>query len=190
MWILNGREDIEYISKFNSKITNYSDDGKIFFGAYGPRYVAQVDYIRNILAADPWTRQAVMTIWRQNPPVTKDVPCTIMLHFIRRPITHLNLAVYMRSQDAWLGFPYDLHNFTCMQILMAADLNLQLGSFNFVQGSLHAYEKDFKIIKTLLDVPNDYVVECTPSDKLSLYTQKEKWMADYEIEKLRLKAIK
>lgn len=142
-WMIEGRNDVEWIARFNSKISQFSDDGKIFFGAYGPKLVGQIEYVVKNLESDPWTRQAVMTFWRENPPKTKDVPCTIALHFIRRPVDTLNLIVYMRSNDIWLGLPYDIHNFTCIQMLVARELNLNVGTYTQVDGSLHAYEPDF-----------------------------------------------
>jgi len=143
LWMLTGRDDVAMISFYNSKIASYSDDGLKFFGAYGPKICAQLQYIVETLQKDPWSRQAVLNIWRENPPKTKDVPCTIALHFIRRPVDTLNLIVYMRSQDIWLGFPYDVHNFTCIQLLVASILGCKPGTFTLVQGSLHLYEPDF-----------------------------------------------
>jgi len=140
-WILAGRNDLEFIQKFNSNIANYSDNGKIFFGAYGPKFVQQLPYVLKTMKKDPYTRQAIMTIWRESPPKTKDVPCTIALHFIQRPIGTLNLVVYMRSNDVWLGLPYDIHNFTCIQMIIASMLGLSLGKYTHIDGSLHLYEQ-------------------------------------------------
>jgi thymidylate synthase len=143
LWILTKRDDVEMISFYNSNIAKYSDNGKTFFGAYGPKVMNQFSYVLDVLQKDPWTRQAVISIWQENPPVTKDVPCTISLHFLQRPLGTLNLVAYMRSQDVWLGFPYDVHNFTSLQSLIASMLKCKLGTFTLVQGSLHMYESNF-----------------------------------------------
>ena len=50
----------------------------------------------------------------------------------------------MRSNDLWLGFPYDVFQFTCMQVLMSMELGIELGSYTHIAGSLHIYERDFK----------------------------------------------
>lgn len=180
-WIIQGRNDVEFLDPYNSKIKAFSDNGKTFFGAYGPKYVTQLQYVLDTLEEDPWTRQAVMTIWRENPPATKDVPCTVMLHFMRRPVDTLNLIVYMRSQDCWLGLPYDLHNFTCIQILVANTLKLKVGVFDLFQGSLHAYKHDFAKINELIDFKFPLLTETvnTPLDIMQLIAQKQKWMYDY-----------
>lgn len=151
LWILLGRDDVEMISYYSKKIKNYSDDGVKFFGAYGPKIMDQLSYVENILQQDPWTRQAVLTIWRENPPPTKDIPCTITMQFIRRPLERLNLNVYMRSQDVWLGFPYDVHNFTCLQLILASILGLEPGELRLIQGSFHIYQEHFVIVRDILD---------------------------------------
>lgn len=147
LWILMGREDVDMISFYNSKIIPYSDDGVKFFGAYGPKVISQLRYVVECLQQDQWTRQAIIGIWRECPPITKDIPCTIMMHFLRRPINTLNLVVYMRSQDLWLGFPYDVHNFTCIQLIIASILGCKPGTFTLIQGSLHLYEQDYEKAK-------------------------------------------
>ena len=147
VWMWTADDRVDWLKQFNAKIADYSDDGKIFFGAYGPRIWEQLPQVLETLKNDPWTRQAVLTLWRKNPPPTKDVPCTIMFHFMRRPIDTLNLIVYMRSNDIWLGLPYDIHNFTCIQMAVAEELGLKVGTYTQVDGSLHAYEPNFKQIK-------------------------------------------
>ena len=49
----------------------------------------------------------------------------------------------MRSNDLWLGFPYDVFQFTCMQVLMSMELGIELGSYTHIAGSLHMYKRDF-----------------------------------------------
>lgn len=186
MWILEGRDDVAYLDPYNSKIKAYSDDGVKFFGAYGPKFKGQMDYVISTLMEDPWSRQAVINIWRENPPKTKDVPCTIMFQFIRRPVDRLNLVVYMRSQDCWLGLPYDLHNFTCFQIIVANLLGIKPGKFDLIQGSLHAYESDWDKINKLCSGPLPATVTTTPTDTNMLLLQKKLWMKEYLDSKLRM----
>jgi thymidylate synthase len=148
LWVISGRNDVEYIFRFNSKIREYSDDGIILQGAYGVPYVQQIDYVVDILNKDPWSRQAILTIWKPNPKPSKDIPCTIALHFMQRPLGILNLIVYMRSNDIYLGLPYDIHLFTCIQIHVANLLGLSIGVYTHIDGSLHTYENDWSRIRS------------------------------------------
>jgi thymidylate synthase len=151
LWIMLAREDVEWIRHYSGKIAQYSDDGVTFFGPYGPKIMDQLPYVINKLKEDPWSRQAVLTIWRENPPKVKDVPCTVTMQFIQRPIGRLNLITYMRSQDVWLGLPYDVHNFTSLQKIVASLLGISPGIFTLIQGSLHAYEDNFYKIDGAMD---------------------------------------
>ena len=89
-WILDGRNDVRSLSKYMGKIKRYSDDGVRFFGAYGPKIVDQLSYCIKILVEDRDTRQSCLTIWRQNPPFSKDIPCTISLQFFYCSFCNIN----------------------------------------------------------------------------------------------------
>ena len=53
------------------------------------------------------------------------------------------MTTYMRSNDLWMGFPYDVFQFTCLQTLLAMELDVELGTYTHVAGSLHLYERDY-----------------------------------------------
>lgn len=146
-WILNGDDKVGTIAPYAPSIANFSDDGQRFFGAYGPRVIHQLSYVVRALESDQDTRQAVMTIWRQNPPKTKDVPCTVSIQWLIRGGA-LHCVDTMRSSDVWLGWPYDVFNFTMLTVailLLLRDRNgcdLQLGSLWLNAGSQHLYGRN------------------------------------------------
>jgi len=121
-WILSGDDRVATIAPYNSRIKNYSDDGKRFYGAYGPKIQDQLSYIIDKLRSDENSRQAGLTIWRECPPQTKDVPCTVAIFFIIRN-NKLNAHVFMRSSDIWLGIPYDVFNFSMLSHLVCCLVN-------------------------------------------------------------------
>lgn len=162
-WILSGDNRVETIAPYNKNIVNYSDDGVTFFGAYGPRILSQLDYVIDKLKSDADTRQAVLTIWRENPPETKDVPCTVAVHFMIRD-HKLNCHVYMRSNDLWLGFPYDVFNFSMLSHLVCCKLNafvvenggviIEPGMLYHTASSRHIYEQHFEQVEQLINQYN------------------------------------
>jgi len=120
-------------------------------GAYGPRVRGRVRKVIKELAEDPNSRQGVITVWdnysdlapwrRGSGPKPKDIPCTIGLHFmLRRGM--LNLHVHMRSNDVWLGLPYDVMQFTILQCSVANALHVEAGRYFHNADSLHMYERD------------------------------------------------
>lgn len=153
-WILTGRDDVESIEKYAPSISKYSDDGKTFTGAYGPRVIKQLNYIVDSLAKDQDTRQAILTIWTPNPRPSKDIPCTVSLQFIIRD-GKLHCIAGMRSSDAWIGYIYDIFNFSAISAYVMAELKakynirLSLGELSLVAGSQHIYERNFKQVREL-----------------------------------------
>jgi thymidylate synthase len=143
LWILFGLDDVRSISPYNKRIADFSDDGVTFFGAYGPRFLRDLRHVIKLLREDPDTRQAVINIWRPEAlwQETKDKPCTLTWQFfIRRG--KLEMIASMRSNDIWLGFPYDLFNFTQIQRYLASCLGVEPGVYVHNVGSLHLYERN------------------------------------------------
>lgn len=146
-WILTGSNLVKDIAPYNQKIAEFSDDGEIFFGAYGPKIVGQLDYVVDKLASDPESRQAGLTIWRENPPRTKDVPCTVAIFFSIRD-EMLNAHVFMRSSDLWLGLPYDVFNFSMLGHLVCGKLierglDISPGTLFLTAASSHIYKENW-----------------------------------------------
>lgn len=165
-WILSGSNRLDYHPQIREKLTRFSDDGLTLSGAYGPKIMAQTDYVINKLVEDPDTRQAVLTIWRENPRKSKDIPCTVCMQFrIRNNM--LNTTVFMRSSDMYLGIPYDVFSFSCVakfvQLAYNAETepvyNLELGSLCIFIGSSHLYSSNFDDVHKIQEadiIPVDY----------------------------------
>ena len=147
-WILSGRNDVGTLEKYAPSISKFSDDGKTFKGAYGPRISNQLDYVSDCLIKDASSRQAVMTIWTPNPEESKDIPCTISLQFMLRD-EKLHCIATMRSSDAWIGFIYDVFVFSAISAYIKAEIirklnyhthEIALGNLYLTAGSQHIYE--------------------------------------------------
>lgn len=135
-----------------SQFGRYTDGG-IFHGAYGVRVHGRIKPVIDKLCEDPWSRQAVLSIYDSRQDLgasVRDVPCTISLQFIGRD-DRLDMRTSMRSNDVWLGLPYDLHQFIALQAAIAKDLNIEVGTYVHSVGSLHAYEHDLEKIDGLGD---------------------------------------
>jgi thymidylate synthase len=146
IWILSGTDD-PWIFAYNKNLKAYTDRGKLQ-GAYGPRLrhwrgVDQLDSVRRLLLRDPSTRQAVLQIFDPARDFRgyRDVPCTLNHRFfLRRGRLHMHTT--MRSQDLWLGFPYDVFTNTVIHELMAHWVGAELGPYVHTVDSLHLYERD------------------------------------------------
>lgn len=153
-WILTGDNRVSTIAPYSKQISQFSDDGQVFFGAYGPKVEDQLEYVVKKLTEDPFSRQAVVNIWREKPPQTKDVPCTLSAQwFIRDGL--LYCVDTMRSSDIILGWPYDIFNFSMLSVGLACllrqhGLEVGLGDLILTAGSQHLYEKDEAVAEACL----------------------------------------
>lgn len=149
LWYNSKRNDWKSIEPFSKFWQKVSDDGITVNSNYGycihKKYgFDQWEIVKELLKNSPNTRHAVIHIKEarnliENP--TKDVNCTIALQFILRN-NKLDLITTMRSNDVHLGLPYDLFNFTCMQIQMAMELGVEIGTYYHNAASLHMYKID------------------------------------------------
>ena len=147
-WYFTGREDVEFISKFSpfreriggDGVTNRPAYGAIAFNRYGFDQVAQVI---DTLERDPYSRRAVIDFDVPNPErfETKDDIRAIALVFELRD-GKLDCTGIMRSDDVWLGTPYDVVFFTELQKHIANELGVGYGRYTHIAVSLHASEED------------------------------------------------
>lgn len=148
LWYLSGNKSVYEIRKYTKAWDRMSDNGLEVNSNYGwcIRYkygFDQWEYARELLRKTPETRQAVLHIKTADDKESKDVNCTVCLQFFIRD-NKLHLTTYMRSNDIWMGFPYDVFQFTCMQILMSMELGVEIGTYTHMVGSLHLYKRDLK----------------------------------------------
>lgn len=146
-WIVSGSNRLSDLTEYMKYYANFSDDGKFLRGAYGPKVVDQLPYVVDTLAADNDSRQAVMTIWRERPGPSKDIPCTVAMQFLIRSDV-LHMVTTMRSNDIVLGFTYDVFTFSMVAnavrlLLKERGIDVILGDLHVNAGSLHLYERHY-----------------------------------------------
>jgi thymidylate synthase len=160
--LLGGVSTPETVIAVGPQFKNYAEDNGIFHGAYGRRTNGQYDYAIEKLKNDRDTRQAVVTIWNpeyDNQEGKRDYPCTV-LHQFRIRDNKLNMSVYMRSNDVWLGAAYDFFQFTRVQLAMCSVLGIEPGAYAHHVGSLHIYESNYAAAGNLKKTDN---VEAVPA---------------------------
>lgn len=129
---------------------HFAEDDGTAHGAYGHRIATlchrcdQLMYVEMILRECPNTRQAIVQFWsadRDLGQIKRDLPCTLSWQFLVRN-ERLHMVCTMRSNDVWLGMPYDVYVNTCIQQLLANSLDLRLGTYTHNVGSMHLYDKN------------------------------------------------
>lgn len=167
MWVLSGRNDIEWLSHYLPRAKDFSDDGKIWRGGYGPRIrqwesgggkpfviVDQLEHVVELLRRSPGTRQAVIGIY--DPAIDTepglDIPCNDFLHFLSRAGT-LDLHIFVRSNDAMWGWSgINVFEWSSLLEIVAGMVGLDVGSLHFSVSSFHLYDKHFGKAQKIADV--------------------------------------
>jgi thymidylate synthase len=67
-----------------------------------------------------------------------DTPCTYAVQFTIVD-NKLNMCVTMRSNDLWYGFCNDQYCFSRLQLLVADELEIRLGTYFHFAHNLHLY---------------------------------------------------
>ena len=155
MWILAGRNDVEWLSYYLPRAVEFSDDGETWRGGYGPRIrhfsygeVDQLDYVVRELRANPTSRRAVIGIWDADVDVCpagaepwKDVPCNDFISFQSR-LGELHAHVFVRSNDLMWGWSgINAFEWSVLQEVIAGILGIEVGTLTFSISSLHAYDR-------------------------------------------------
>lgn len=158
LWVLAGRNDLAFLTRYLPRAVDFSDDGATWRAAYGPRIrawnqrVDQLTTVKARLDEDPNTKRAVISIFDpgQDHVETKDVPCNNWLHFMHRDgKLHLNVAV--RANDAIWGFSgINFFEWSVLQELMATATGNQVGSLAWFVGTIHLYSRHYATAERIL----------------------------------------
>lgn len=145
LWILAGRNDVAFPAKYNSKLAQYSDDGKLFHGAYGHRLRHDKDQLDAAIAKlkrEPDSRQVVLQIWDSRKDLnikSNDIPCNDMI-FLKIRHGKLRMTVLNRSNDAiWGAYGANAVQFSFLQEYLASMIGVEVGEYRQVSDSLHVY---------------------------------------------------
>ena len=163
LWMLSGSRDVEWIARFNENMRSFSDDGKVFHGAYGYRWkrhfycddephhpVDQLDVVLNLLTIDRSSRRAVIQMWDCTHDLMvdggshKDLPCNTQIYLAVRG-HHLDMTVLCRSNDIiWGAYGANAVHFSILQEYLAQILGLISGKLYQFSNNYHAYLDVFK----------------------------------------------
>lgn len=151
--LIGGVSDAEVTIRVAPQFLQFTEPNGQFWGAYGRRSRGQLAEVVRKLQADPDSRQALISLWDpwlDNIPSKRDYPCTVALGFTVHRRRRLDLNVTMRSNDVWLGLPYDLYQFNQVQHTVATLLGLEVGEYVHNAWSLHLYDSDYEAAETQL----------------------------------------
>jgi thymidylate synthase len=150
LWILAGRNDVEFLTQFNKKMSDYSDNKKTFHGAYGWRIsqngndgIDQLTKVIDMIKANPKDRRCVMSIW--DPALdlgakSLDIPCNDMIK-VDASRGKIDLTVFNRSNDMiWGAYGANVVQFSMIQEYISLMTGIPVGTYYQVSTDYHVYE--------------------------------------------------
>lgn len=181
LWMLAGRNDVEWISRYNSSFVQFSDDGVTFHGAYGHRWMDhfvqmsvleeaaddevdeqtlytpfnQLACAAQMLRDNPDERRVVISMWDPEIDlgrVGKDIPCNLQILFSINLDGALDMTVTNRSNDIiWGAYGANAVHFSMMMEVFASWVGVAVGRYWQISNNYHGYEDTFGKHASLLE---------------------------------------
>jgi len=159
LWMLAGRDDVEWISYYNKRMKEYSTNGHSFHGAYGARWRNwfDKDQLVNViyrLKNYPNDRRTVLAMWDpvhdlRSDNDYKDIPCNTHIYFKVRE-GRLDMTVCCRSNDmVWGAYGANAVHMSMLQEYIAAMIGVSVGYYHQMSDSFHAYVETLKKVENI-----------------------------------------
>lgn len=156
IWMLKGLTNIKYLTENKVRIWDEWADAD---GELGPVYGKQwrdfdgVDQITEVLAEmvrNPYSRRLVVSAWNpRDLPEMALQPCHVLFQFIVRN-GKVNLHFYMRSNDVFLGLPFNIAQYALLNALVAKTVGLEPGELVYSVTDFHLYSNHMEQAKEQL----------------------------------------
>lgn len=158
LWMLGGRNDVAYVTDYVKRMADFSDDGKVFHGAYGFRWrehfgIDQLSVITDALRKNPDDRRQVLSMWDAEADlgrVGKDLPCNLQTTFQVNVDGKLDMMVTNRSNDmVWGAYGANAVHFSMLHEYVARSIGREVGKYWQVSANFHAYLNTYEQVEEL-----------------------------------------
>ncbi len=167
LWYLKGDTNVKYLNDHGVKIWDeWADENGELGPVYGKQWVRwegkddqKINQIQNaidLLKKDPYSRRIVVSAWNVSdiqglikgktsaPPACH----TLFQFFVQN--NKLSCQLYMRSNDFFLGAPFNIAQYALLTMMMAQVTGLELGEYIHTNGDVHIYHNHFEQAKEQL----------------------------------------
>lgn len=141
-----GRGDLGRIYGAQWRGWKAKDDGRTY---------SIIDQLQNLvdgLINDPFSRRHIVTAW--NPAELDEMalpPCHILFQCNVSPDGFLDLMMYQRSADLFLGVPFNIASYAALLMYLGKLTNLRPRRLVMSMGDVHLYENQIEAAHTLLE---------------------------------------
>lgn len=157
LWFIKGLTNIDYLHNYGVTIW---DEWADKYGELGPVYGKQwrswpvfnpnieffdsIDQLKNVIQGikeQPFGRRHIVSAW--NPAEVDQMalpPCHTLFQFHVRKDDTLDVQLYQRSADWFLGVPFNIASYALLLILIARETGKRPGKLVHTFGNYHLYD--------------------------------------------------
>ena len=128
----------------------YNQDGELECINFESEKLDQLAEVINSIKTNPTSRRHIVTAW--NPGQLDKMalpPCHCFFQFHVRD-KYLDLQLYQRSADLFLGVPFNIASYALLLMMVAQECNLIPGEFVHTLGDAHIYLNHIEQVKQQL----------------------------------------
>lgn len=164
LWFLRGDTNIKYLNDHGVTIWDeWADKDGELGPVYGKQWVRwegshgekinQIAQVQESLRKNPDSRRHIVSAWnvadiqelikgkKSAPPACH----TLFQFFVANG--KLSCQLYMRSNDAFLGAPFNIAQYAMLTQMLAQTCNLELGEYIHTNGDVHLYQNHLEQAK-------------------------------------------
>ena len=162
LWFLRGETNIKYLRDNGVSIWDEWADAK---GDLGPVYGRQwrswpvaggdaIDQIQRVIdqiKQDPYSRRHIVSAWNVGELAQMALaPCHLLFQFYVASGC-LSCQLYARSQDFFLGTPFNIASYALLTHMVAQQCDLMPGEFVWTGGDVHLYRNHLEQARLQLE---------------------------------------
>ena len=164
LWFIRGETTLNFLHEHEVSIWDEWADKDGHLGPiYGKQWrdwngVDQLAKVVNSLRNDPFSRRHIVSAWNVSAIQNMALPpCHLFFQFYVTDENRLDMQVYQRSADVFLGVPFNLTSYALLLCIMGKLVGRETGHLIYIFGDLHLYLNHEKQAKQMTlrscDVP-------------------------------------
>jgi len=150
LWFLRGDTNVRWLQERKVRIWDeWADEGGDLGPVYGKqwrdweardgRHIDQIAELIALIKRDPASRRQIVTAWNPGELAAMALaPCHCLFQ-TQVAAGRLNLQLYQRSADFFLGVPFNIASYALLTHMLARECGLEPGVFVWTGGDVHLY---------------------------------------------------